>query len=160
MDAVGNPTGTTDLELLNGTVRNEPFDRIQARVNLADSLITVMDSSTTGTIWNSGNPHNKISISELAFKVKDLCGSKSEVIYVDPRDIYGPLYAEAFDKVPNITNIQETLNWIPKKSLLDVLNDVLSFYKGSEVFWESNRQDGESIDRMTRAAATAGKIGG
>jgi translocation and assembly module TamB len=38
---IGNPTGGADLQVLNGTVKDEPFDRIQARVNLADQLVTI-----------------------------------------------------------------------------------------------------------------------
>jgi translocation and assembly module TamB len=42
---LGNPTGTIDLVALNGTVRDEPFDRIQGRVNLMDLRITVPSAS-------------------------------------------------------------------------------------------------------------------
>jgi translocation and assembly module TamB len=44
---IGNPTGGTDLEALKGTVHDQPFDRIQARVNMADRLITVPAASIT-----------------------------------------------------------------------------------------------------------------
>ena len=38
---VGNPTGTANLQAQNGTVQGEPFDRIEAQVNMADQLITI-----------------------------------------------------------------------------------------------------------------------
>ena len=38
---VGNPLGTADLLLAKGTIQGEPFDVIQARVNMADQLITI-----------------------------------------------------------------------------------------------------------------------
>ncbi len=38
---VGNPTGTANLQVQNGTVQGEPFDRIEAQVNMADQLITI-----------------------------------------------------------------------------------------------------------------------
>jgi translocation and assembly module TamB len=38
---VGNPLGTADLLVANGTIQGEPFDQIQAQVNMADQLITV-----------------------------------------------------------------------------------------------------------------------
>jgi translocation and assembly module TamB len=44
---IGNPTGVTDLQILNGKIQDEPFDRIQARVNLADRLITVPTATLT-----------------------------------------------------------------------------------------------------------------
>jgi translocation and assembly module TamB len=44
---IGNPTGTADLEASNGAIHGEPFDRAQARVNLADRLITVPSATLT-----------------------------------------------------------------------------------------------------------------
>jgi translocation and assembly module TamB len=44
---IGNPTGTTDLEVVTGKIQDEPFDRLQARVNLADRLITVPSATLT-----------------------------------------------------------------------------------------------------------------
>jgi translocation and assembly module TamB len=38
---VSNPQGTATLEVRKGKVDNEPFDRIEARVNLADQLVTI-----------------------------------------------------------------------------------------------------------------------
>jgi translocation and assembly module TamB len=38
---VANPQGTATLDVMKGTVDNEPFDRIEARVNLADQLVTI-----------------------------------------------------------------------------------------------------------------------
>ena len=39
--SVGNPSGGASLQASNGKILDEPFDRIQARVNLSDQLITV-----------------------------------------------------------------------------------------------------------------------
>ena len=38
---IGDRTGTADLQVLNGTLKSEPFDRLQARVNMSDQLIAV-----------------------------------------------------------------------------------------------------------------------
>ena len=38
---IGNPTGVADLQVLKGTVKDEPFDRIQAKANLSDQLVTL-----------------------------------------------------------------------------------------------------------------------
>lgn len=42
---IGNPTGVANLQVLKGTVNDEPFDRIQARVNLSDQLVTIPAAS-------------------------------------------------------------------------------------------------------------------
>lgn len=38
---IGNPTGSANLEVTNGMLYDEPFDRVQAQVNLADQLVTI-----------------------------------------------------------------------------------------------------------------------
>ena len=47
---VGNPSGTTDLQVENGTIQSEQFDRIQARVNMADQLIAVPSAYITSGV--------------------------------------------------------------------------------------------------------------
>jgi translocation and assembly module TamB len=42
---LGNPTGSAEIVASNGKVEDEPFDRIQARLNLADRLITIPAAS-------------------------------------------------------------------------------------------------------------------
>ena len=42
---VGNPQGSGDLRVTSGTIYGEPFDRIQAQVNLTDQLVTVTNAS-------------------------------------------------------------------------------------------------------------------
>ncbi len=44
---IGNPTGAADILVLNGKAKDEPFDRIQAKVNLADQLITIPGATIT-----------------------------------------------------------------------------------------------------------------
>jgi autotransporter translocation and assembly factor TamB len=42
---LGNPEGSANLEVSNGKIKDEPFDRIQATVNLSDQRITVPSAS-------------------------------------------------------------------------------------------------------------------
>jgi translocation and assembly module TamB len=42
---IGNPQGSASLSVGNGTVDGEPFDRIQAQVNLSDQLVTIPSAS-------------------------------------------------------------------------------------------------------------------
>src|ERR1041385_3721596 len=44
---IGDPTGTVTLAAANGKLLDEPFDRLQARVNLSDQLITIPTASVT-----------------------------------------------------------------------------------------------------------------
>ena len=42
---VGNPIGAGALVVTNGSVHGEPFDRVQAQVNLTDQLVTIPNAS-------------------------------------------------------------------------------------------------------------------
>lgn len=42
---VGNPRGSASLAVANGAIQGEPFDRIQAQVNLGDQLVTIPAAS-------------------------------------------------------------------------------------------------------------------
>ena len=44
---IGNPTGTAVLQASSGKLMDQPFDRIQASVNMADQLITIPTASLT-----------------------------------------------------------------------------------------------------------------
>lgn len=49
---VANPQGTATIEALKGKLDNEPFDRIDAKVNLADQLVTI----PVAHVQTSGGP--------------------------------------------------------------------------------------------------------
>ncbi len=89
--------------------------------DVVDSLLAVMSSSRSGLIVNSGNPDNAISIRELAHLIKRVCDSDSRIVHVDPRTIFGALYTEAFDKIPDIELIKRETGWTPRRSLPTLL---------------------------------------
>ena len=88
------------------------------------SLLTVQRCGQRGQIFNSGNRQNRITINELAHRVRALCKSSSEMVHVDPRTVYGGLYAEAFDKVPDTTKLEAMTGWHPRRSMDEILRDV------------------------------------
>jgi len=79
--------------------------------------------------WNIGNELNERSILYLAQKTKELSGSQSEIIHVDPKDLHGPLFSEAPEKIPNSDKIQSLLGWKPTKFVDDVIQEVIEFYR-------------------------------
>ena len=65
----------------------------------------------------------------MAQRVKRILNSKSEIIFVDPKTIYGPLYEEANDKFPDATKAEMELGWVPKYSIDDTISDAYKEYK-------------------------------
>ena len=65
----------------------------------------------------------------MAEKVKELTGSISKIIHVDPKDLHGPLFSEAPEKIPNSDKIKKELGWKPTKYVEDVIKEVIDFYR-------------------------------
>ena len=91
--------------------------------DLIDGLIKLMDSSDdfTGPV-NLGNPV-EITILQLAKKIIELTGSKSEIIYKplpedDPRQ-----------RQPSIKLAEEQLEWKPKIKLEDGLRETIKYFR-------------------------------
>ena len=93
-------------------------------------MIDLMETEYRGNIYNVGNPANLCSIKELAERVVRLAGSKSEIRYVNPKEIYGPLYEEAWNKIADVTRITNDLGWKPRYSLDEILVECIDFARG------------------------------
>jgi len=79
--------------------------------------------------WNIGNKINEQTILYLAKKVKELTGSNSKIIHIDPIKLHGPLFSEAPEKIPNSDKIEILLGWKATKCVDDVVQEVIDFYK-------------------------------
>lgn len=119
-------------------MRNEPLtvfgDGQQVRAfthvkEIAEGIIRTMRYGKVGTPYNIGNPHNKVRILDLAKMVVDIVGSRSEIIFVDPVTIYGPLYAEANDKYPNAEKAMSELSWNPVIGVEETIRDTHNYMK-------------------------------
>ena len=80
-------------------------------------------------IWNIGNNNNVHSILYIANLIKKITNSKSEIVFVDPKDLHGKLFEDSPTKIPNNNKIKEFLLWEPKKNIHDILNGVLEHYE-------------------------------
>jgi nucleoside-diphosphate-sugar epimerase len=98
--------------------------------DIVDSFIMIMNAGVDGRIYNVGNPVNIISVKELAELIVALCESRSEIHFVDPKDIYGPLYEEAWNKIPDIERISSEIGWAPQYALDDIVREYIVFARG------------------------------
>jgi UDP-glucose 4-epimerase len=93
------------------------------------ALIGIMETeSSYGQVFNIGN-NNEISIGDLAKQVREMCNSKSEIVYVP----YEKAYEEGFEdmprRVPDLSKIQAAIGWKPTIALHQILTDVIDFYR-------------------------------
>jgi UDP-glucuronate decarboxylase len=91
--------------------------------DMVAGLIMLMDSGDdcTGPV-NLGNPH-EITMLELAIRIIQMTGSKSELVY-KPLPTDDPL-----QRKPDITRAESILKWHPKVNLNDGLNSTINYFK-------------------------------
>tara|TARA_Y100000034_G_C6836153_1_gene377879 strand:+ start:296 stop:1252 length:957 start_codon:yes stop_codon:yes gene_type:complete len=80
-------------------------------------------------IWNIGNSDNVATINYMAEKVKELINSNSEITHVDPKTIHGPLFDEAWDKIPDSEKIKDLLGWKSTLGVDKIIESVIAFWK-------------------------------
>ena len=117
-------------------INNQPItvfgkgDQIRAFTHVKDvaaGLINAMKYGVKGEAYNIGNLANKTTILQLAQDVIKHTNSKSEIVFVDPKTIYGDKFAEANDKYPDDTKSALEIGWNPQFSKKDVIVDTYNF---------------------------------
>ncbi|HLC65346.1 MAG TPA: UDP-glucuronic acid decarboxylase family protein [Candidatus Nanoarchaeia archaeon] len=88
-----------------------------------EGLYRLMTSNINEPV-NIGNP-NEMTILEFAKKIKEITGTKSEIIF-RPLPIDDPKVRQ-----PDITKARKLLGWEPKTPLEDGLRKTIEFFRGS-----------------------------
>ena len=91
------------------------------------ALTGVMDDrSTSGEIFNVGSTE-RISILELAERVKQLTGSASELAFVPYERVYEQGIEDMLHRIPAIGKIRDAIGWAPERSLAQILDDAVAY---------------------------------
>lgn len=97
-------------------------------VEMVEAMIRIMESDFNGEVFNAGSPRNVIQIRELAKKVKAMTQSSSPIVYVDPKTIYGELYEQTNDRIPDATKIEKLLQWRASHSIEKIIQDTADYF--------------------------------
>lgn len=100
--------------------------------DLVNGIIKIQAQGEADTVYNVGHPDNITRIDHLAHTIRRMCMSESRIRKVDPRQIYGGKFIEAFDKIPDITRITEQTDWKPEFGLEEALERIHHFYLKSK----------------------------
>jgi UDP-glucose 4-epimerase len=96
---------------------------------IAAGLRATMRVGRPGETYNLGNVANRTTILDLARLVLDVTGSDSGIVFVDGKAIYGPLYEEAHDKVPDARRAAEELGWRPRRTCRDIAESTADYMR-------------------------------
>ena len=110
--------------------QSRSFCAVSDVVEALDSLMNTSES--IGQAYNIGST-NEISIKELAQKVIDITGSKSQIVFKKHSEIFGDNFEEPARRVPDISKISKVIGWQPKKSLDAIILEVAEYIKANEV---------------------------
>jgi UDP-glucose 4-epimerase len=98
-------------------------------LDVVEGLIGLLPQRAAhGEVVNLGS-NEEVSILELAERVRRATDSKSEIRHVPYADVYGDGFEDMRRRVPSIEKAKRILGWSPRKSLDDVLRDVISYYR-------------------------------
>ncbi len=101
-------------------------DVVQAAVQLGKHPKAV------GEIFNIGGTE-EISIRDLAFLVKDLTGSKSEVKFIPYEEAYEEGFEDMHRRVPSIEKVQNLVGYKPSLDVVGIISKITEYFqtKGS-----------------------------
>jgi UDP-glucose 4-epimerase len=124
---------------INNALENKPIkvfgDGSQTRCftyveDIADGVLKVLEKGKSGEAYNIGN-NRPITILELAKIIKELTGSKSEIIKSDFGKKTRLKQREIEYRSPDISKMK-TLGWEPKTIVRDGIKKILEFKKDSK----------------------------
>jgi UDP-glucose 4-epimerase len=79
-----------------------------------------------GKLFNIGSTE-EITILELARRIKALAHSTSEIKIIPYAEAYAPGFEDMQRRVPDTTRIRQFLGWAPKRSLDEILRDIITY---------------------------------
>ena len=88
------------------------------------------EQSTNGQIYNIGSP-NRVSIIDLAHRVLEETGSKTELVPVPYDAVYGLGIEDTLHRIPSIEKIRGAVGWEPERTLDEILADVIAYTRTS-----------------------------
>jgi UDP-glucose 4-epimerase len=100
--------------------------------DVVGALVALMDKDeAVGEVFNIGS-NEEVSINQLAEKVRELAGSKSEIVKVP----YDEAYEEGFEdmprRVPDVSKVSALTGFRPTVTLEQILHSVIEYYSGRQ----------------------------
>jgi UDP-glucose 4-epimerase len=97
--------------------------------DVVGALVKLMDHpGAVGEVYNIGS-NEEVSILELANRVKQLTGSRSEIVFQPYRDAYGDDFEDMPRRIPDITKINQLVDFRPTRSLNEILESVIAHFR-------------------------------
>jgi nucleoside-diphosphate-sugar epimerase len=98
--------------------------------DVADAVLRLCDrEEALGQTFNIGSPH-EISILELAQRVVERTGSRSEIVLIPYEEAYADGFEEIGRRHPDLAQIRRVAGWSPTHTIDDIIGDVIAHCAG------------------------------
>jgi UDP-glucose 4-epimerase len=97
-------------------------DVVSALTRLADHPDAI------GKVFNVGNDHEEVTILELAQRVKQRVGSRSEIVMVPYEQAYEEGFEDMLRRVPDLSRIAALIGYEPQVDLDAILDNVIEYF--------------------------------
>jgi UDP-glucose 4-epimerase len=99
--------------------------------DVVEALFGLMrEEGAYGQVFNVGATA-EISILDLAERIIDMTGSRSDISLIPYDEAYGEGFEDMYRRVPDTTKVRELIDWHPTRSLEDVVQDVVACQRGT-----------------------------
>lgn len=115
----------TPLEIHGDGTQTRCFCHVQDTIQ---ALMGLMDSKSSGEIFNIGST-NRISILDLANRIRTLTDSSSELAFVPYEKVYDQGIEDMLHRIPSIAKVNAAIGWQPEHDLESILADVVRYYR-------------------------------
>jgi UDP-glucose 4-epimerase len=118
------------LEIHGDGTQTRCFCHVQDTIRALAALMS--NDSTSGEIYNVGSQY-RVSILELADRVREATGSSSELVHVPYEQVYGQGIEDMIHRMPSIEKVQTAVGWTPGLGLDEILADVIESVRADGV---------------------------
>jgi nucleoside-diphosphate-sugar epimerase len=91
-------------------------------------IALVREPDAIGQVVNIGNTQ-EVTITALAERVRDLCGSQSPIKYIPYEEAYDSGFEDMPRRVPDLTKVRRMIGYEPRHSLDDILVQVIDYFR-------------------------------
>lgn len=125
------------IDLVDGGQQRRSFTYIDDGIDALMKIIENKNGCADQQIFNIGNPHNDLSIAQLADAILTLAhhypkyqeaAKQVKINTVSAAEHYGPGYQDMTVRVPAIHNAKQKLGWAPKIDMPTALTKTLDYY--------------------------------
>ena len=117
--------------IVHGTgQQSRSFTYIEDALDALMLILKSRDDTTSGKIYNIGNPKNHVTIASRAQTMIEVAGkfgvTAEAPLFKPAKKLYGEGYADVQGRVPDIRYIQLDLGWEPHWDLVPALEEIVS----------------------------------